>query len=93
MQLAIISGNTKDFIDEMLLNEETAQWLHKHSHMCVDDMRVDNELIDIVHRLYAQDKTELYTVTIPDDTTDWVVLLDGDYETLVYVVDGKLYYL
>ena len=35
---------------------------------------------------------ELHIVEIPDDATDWTIEENDGFETLIYVVDGKLHF-
>jgi len=57
--------------------------------------RTDPRLIAVVESLGEEangDYAELEIVEIPDETTDWDISEYDGFESLVYVVNGKLYY-
>ena len=60
-------------------------------------MRTDPKVISVVEDLDQYGKASgedsyLVVVEIPDDVTDWTIMNDGGYETVIYVQDGKIYF-
>jgi len=59
-------------------------------------MRTDEALIEFIETYgddgaYEFGYSELWVVEIPDNATDWIVTTYDGYETLHWVVDGKIY--
>lgn len=58
--------------------------------------RTDDKLIEVVEKLGTErasgDYAELKVVELPENTTDFSIDEYDGYETVVYVVDGKLYW-
>ena len=59
-------------------------------------MRTDPKVIAVVEDLNwwgaSGENSYLVVVEIPDDITDWTIMNDGGYETVIFVHDGKIYY-
>ena len=53
-----------------------------------DDLRSDPELIQLVEN--GCSNSDLAVVEIPDEATDWELDEYDGWETITYVVDGKL---
>ena len=53
--------------------------------------RTNPELVAFVEN-HPNDCGDLEVRTIPDNTTDWDIQDYDGYESLVYVVDGKIHY-
>ena len=55
-----------------------------------DDIdRTDKELVEYVNK----HDSSLRVFSIPDETTDWDIWGYDGMETIIYVVDGKIYYI
>ena len=60
-----------------------------------DDARTDPQLVaEVEHDAdwASGESASLYVVDIPDNTTDWYVDSDDGFESIIYVVDGKLHW-
>ena len=57
--------------------------------------RTDEKLIELVEK-YGEDAegahAKLKVVEIPDEATDWEIDEYDGYESVIYVVDGKIYH-
>lgn len=58
-----------------------------------DDLRFNEGLIEAIEANLPVDGdfARLIIATIPDDATDFTVFYNDGFETLIYVVDGKLH--
>lgn len=56
-----------------------------------DDLRLDPELIELVENGCSNPFLEV--VEIPDEATDWELNDYEGWETITYVVDGKLHHV
>ena len=59
-----------------------------------DDLRINPEVIKAVETLgeSANDRySDLVMVEIPDAATDWEVDEYDGYETMIYIIDGKIH--
>lgn len=56
--------------------------------------RTDPKLIELVENMpnvqSPYESTELRVITIPDDVTDWTVIIYDGIERIIFVRDGKL---
>ena len=60
-----------------------------------DDLRINPEVIKAVETLGkdANDRySNLVVIEIPDTATDWEVEEYDGYETMIYIVDGKIHH-
>jgi len=74
------------------LDDELAE-KYKLDEWSVD--RTDEKLIELVEK-YGEDAggshSELEIVEIPDEATDWEIDEYDGFESVIYVVDGKIYH-
>lgn len=56
-----------------------------------DDLRLDSELIELVEK--GCSNPDLAVVEIPDEATDWELEEYDGWESIIYVMDGKLHHV
>jgi len=84
---------------EFSLSDEALKMLGASSteECCFDDEdRCNPSIIKCIRKLGERANgpyAKLQIVTIPDENTDWHILDEDGYETLVYVVNGKIHYI
>ena len=64
---------------------------YKECVFAYENDRANSELVAFVEN-HPDDCGDLAIMTIPDNATDWDIQDYDGCETLIYVVDGKIYY-
>ena len=63
--------------------------------MCFDELRTNEHLITCIEN--GEDIntscSNLAIVNIPDEASDWQIHEYDGYESIIYVIDGKIYWL
>lgn len=85
----------KIVINECYGGLEVSDWavkkLHLESRYRVN--RTNEALIKLIEEFGDKVGEGLEVVELPENTTDWMVISDDGYETIYYVVDGKIHML
>lgn len=67
--------------------EEFEDFIYQFSYEDAD--RTNEELVTFVET-HSEECSDLKIVEIPDCTTDWEIEEDDGWESVIYVVDGKI---
>lgn len=78
------------------ISESVAACLNTSAYPLDEDIRTDPRLVDMVERdapAASGDCAKLVVVEIPDNTTDWELNEYDGYESITYVVNGKIHHV
>lgn len=78
------------------LSESAAATLNTECYPLDDDIRTDPRLVDMVEQDSKGTSgycAKLIVVEIPDNATDWEFDECDGYESIIYVVDGKIHHV
>lgn len=77
------------------LSESAAAYMGTSTYSLDEDIRTDPRLVDMVERdapAASGRYANLTVVEIPDNATDWELNEYDGYESITYVVDGKIHH-
>ena len=90
----------KEVMDIWKQKDNDCAYLHADVEDDLNEIRTNKDLIEFMRTEEGQIwnktnqmPTELVEVEFPDEATDWDVFTIDGFETLIYVLDGKLHFV